>query len=445
MTMRYLRSRRNVVLSFTAVLSVFAISFLVALFVFFASLGPASSKFLKRTVEIKTGSSARDFAEVLYRNGLIMNKESFLILAKVRGTERKLKAGEYEFNTRMSSWEILEWLETGRNKQHRYTIPEGYNIFQIAELLHNEGLADRERFIKAAFDPSLLADLGLDATSVEGYLFPDTYTIPRNMGEKQIIKMMYRRFEERVLKGITYRTDVMPILDLRCSRCHNASTREGNYDLSDYNGILGPGSDITPNVIPGDGSSLLLTFEHPKGVLPEEDSLTPDELAIMRRWIVDYRAKEAPTFAKEAADMGFTIHQIVTLASIIEKETGIAEERPVVSSVYHNRLKLGWNLYADPSILYAIVLDDPSQVNKTVITKEDIYYSSPYNTYIHAGLPPGPIANPGEAAIEAALHPAKTQFYYMVSMNNNRHKFSKTIDEHNRAVYEYQIMGKRGD
>ena len=138
-------------------------------------------------------------------------------------------------------------------------------------------------------------------------------------------------------------------------------------------------------------------------------------------------------FEKQADKLGFSIHQIVTLASIIEKETGVSEERPIISSVFHNRLKKKMRLESDPTVIYGI---DGFNGN---ITKKNLKKLSPYNTYLIRGLPPGPISNPGLKALEAALYPAETDFLFFVSKKNKTHKFSTNIREHNKAVYKYQI------
>jgi len=138
-------------------------------------------------------------------------------------------------------------------------------------------------------------------------------------------------------------------------------------------------------------------------------------------------------FRKKTTDMGFSIHQIVTLASIIEKETGAAKERPIISSVFHNRLKKGMRLESDPTVIYGI-----KDFNGN-ITRKDLRRWTPYNTYKIKALPPGPIANPGALSIKAALNPADTDFIFFVAKKDTTHKFSKTIDEHNKAVRKYQL------
>ena len=136
------------------------------------------------------------------------------------------------------------------------------------------------------------------------------------------------------------------------------------------------------------------------------------------------------TLAGEAEALGFTRHQIITLASIITREAASKEEMPIISGVFHNRLRDNWRLQADPTVLYA--LGDP----KRLLTRADLTYASPYNTYINKGLPPGPIGNPGMASILGALRPEKNEFYYFVAINEGKHHFSKTLAEHNRMRRE---------
>jgi len=144
-----------------------------------------------------------------------------------------------------------------------------------------------------------------------------------------------------------------------------------------------------------------------------------------------------PEFEKQAEVLGFTVHEIVTLASIIEKETGAAEERPVISSVFHNRMKKKMRLETDPTVIYGM-----TDFNGN-ITKKDLRTLTPYNTYMIKGLPPGPIANPGEAALIAALYPADTDYLFFVSKKDTTHQFSTNIRDHNKAVRKYQLRRKK--
>ncbi|MFZ0614140.1 MAG: endolytic transglycosylase MltG [Desulfobacterales bacterium] len=145
------------------------------------------------------------------------------------------------------------------------------------------------------------------------------------------------------------------------------------------------------------------------------------------------RSEVSPAWEKRAADIGLSVHQVLTLASIIEKETGAAVERPIISSVFHNRLRRGMRLETDPTVIYGIENFDGN------LTRKNLTTPTPYNTYLISGLPPGPIASPGRAAIEAALYPADTPYLYFVSKKDGTHQFSKTLADHNRAIVTYQL------
>src|ERR1700752_1161813 len=138
-----------------------------------------------------------------------------------------------------------------------------------------------------------------------------------------------------------------------------------------------------------------------------------------------------------AAAEGLTVRQVVTLASIVEKETGKADERPLVAAVFSNRMKIGMPLQTDPTIVYALEKAHRYDGN---IRREDLAMDSPYNTYRNPGLPPGPIASPGRASLEASVRPADADYLYFVSRNDGSHEFAKTLDEHNRNVQKYQVQ-----
>ena len=249
-----------------------------------------------------------------------------------------IKAGEYQLTSRMNMLHLLDTLQQGKVLCHKVTIPEGYVIRQTAELLAGQDLVNKEKFIKAAGDQKLAKEFGLQADTLEGYLYPDTYYFSKGLSEKSIITTMVERFKSII----------------------------------------------------------------------------------------------QPEWKKRCRKMGFTLHQIVTLASLIEKETYKKEEKPIISAVYHNRLQDGIRLQCDPTVIYTL-----ENFNGN-LTKKDLLIDSPYNTYRQYGLPPGPIANPGEESIRAALYPAEKDYRYFVSKNNGSHQFSRTLKEHNRAVFKYQ-------
>ncbi|MEW6614355.1 MAG: endolytic transglycosylase MltG [Thermodesulfobacteriota bacterium] len=311
---------------------------LVALSIFLYLATPASYTKIYKVVYIHPGATFTEAAELLKQEGIIKDIRGFSLLVRFHQAAKRIKPGEYSLNTAMVPLEILDILVKGKVVEHFVTIPEGYNIYQVADLLDSLELANSESFLEKCFDPSFISSLGIEGDSLEGYLFPDTYSMPRYIGESNILKMMVSRFK-RVY-------------------------------TSRYDG----------------------------------------------------RAKQ----------LGFTMKKVVTLASIIEKETGKPSERPLISAVFHNRLKKGIKLQSDPTVIYGIANFDGN------ITKRHLKRRSPYNTYLHYKLPPGPIANPGEDSIRAALFPAKVGYLYFVSKNDGTHCFSSSLREHNVAVWKYQ-------
>jgi UPF0755 protein len=292
-----------------------------------------------KVIEISKGMNAKGIAHLLKEEGLIKNGLAFRVLAKVKGVENRLQAGEYELSSSLNLSRILSKIEKGEILAHPFTIPEGYNIRQIASVLEKKGLAEKERFIELTKDSKLISQFSIPAKSLEGYLFPETYRVSKGMDEEEIIKLMISQFNKAVTK---------------------------------------------------------------------EDR-------------------------KKAEELGFTFHQIIILASIVEKETSAVEERAFISAVFHNRLKAKRPLQADPTVIYAL-----GEAFDGDLKKEHLRIDSPYNTYRYRGLPPGPIGNPGRAAIQAALYPADVNYLYFVSRNDGTHAFSFSLEEHNRAVWKYQ-------
>lgn len=293
-------------------------------------------------VYIKPKTGVQDIALLLEGAGVIRSTWTFLALAYLQGSLKRLQSGEYEFTSGMSLFEILRKLESGRVVTHQVTIPEGFTAEDIAKLLAGERLADRDRFLTLVQDPMMAARLEVMAARLEGYLFPDTYRLTRGMGEEEIIRVMVGRFRQAV----------------------------------------------------------------------------------------------SPDFRERAARLRMDPHEIVTLASLIEKEARLDAERPVISAVFHNRLRQRMPLQSDPTAVY-MVPRGPGR-----ITASDLQRRSPYNTYLVQGLPPGPIANPGLASLRAALEPAPVNFLYFVAKNDGSHFFSRTLEQHQQAVRVYQGGGR---
>ncbi len=292
---------------------------------------------------IPEGSTGRDIGRILAENGLIRHEMVFRLLLKLNPEKNHIKYGRYEIPSHASPREILDILRQGPNAplsadeipdELKLSIPEGLTIAQMSAYFE-----DTEAFFEAVSDPELIRRLGVDADTLEGFLFPNTYFFSKKPTPAEAVKRMVEEFE----------------------RVYNALEREMN--------------------------------------LPE----------------------------------GFDKKQIVTIASLIEEETKLDEERPLVSAVIYNRLKNGMTLDLDCTLQYALkkygqrLLDSDKEVN------------SPYNTYRAKGLPPGPISNPGLKSLRAAFKPADEPVLYFVSNADGKsHTFSRTLAEHNRAVARYR-------
>jgi len=303
-----------------------------------ANVGPSQPVI----VNVRPGQTLRNTADILQQKNIIKSGLKFILIARIKGLDKHLKAGEYLLSATMPPRQVLEIMVKGEVILHKLTVPEGYNISQIAVLVENAKFGSKDDFIKAATNIDLAARNGIEDATFEGYLFPDTYFFPREVTMDQIVSAMAKRF-----------------------------------------------------------------------------------------WSIF-----STEWKERAKDLGLTIHQIVTLASIIEKETGAAFERPIISSVFHNRLKKKMRLESDPTVIYGIENFDGN------LTRNHLNTPTPYNTYKISGLPAGPIANPGRESLKAALYPEKTVFIYFVSKKDTTHYFSKSLKEHNQAVRKYQLKRK---
>jgi len=286
-------------------------------------------------VQLKPGSSAHHIAAELTNAGIIRSEYSFLLWHYLHG-RKPLKAGEYAFDHRATTREVYDRIARGDIFFHTLVVPEGFNMFDIANAIEEADLGKRDDFLKVVrTDTALVHDLDPQAPSLEGYLFPDTYHFTRTQSLHDMAAAMVRRFRQA---------------------------------------------------------------------------------------------------AKEAG-LNQNVHSVVTMASIVEKETGAPEERPEVASVFYNRLNKHMVLATDPSVIYAALLNNRYN---GVIHQSDLHFESPYNTYRTAGLPPGPISNPGKASLQAALHPAQTDYLYFVSDNQGHHRFARNDAEHAANVQAYR-------
>jgi UPF0755 protein len=306
---------------------------------------PASPIGREVVIEVADGASLTTVAQQLDDAGVITHPSYFVLLARLLGAQRAIQAGEYALQTTMRPAEVLHRLTSGAVVQIAVTIPEGFTVREIAAQLEEQGLMPAKGFLAAAADPAIRTEEGIEAPSLEGYLFPSTYYVSRRTTPAELVRRMVHQFQES-----THGLDWSPDGGLTLSR-----------------------------------------------------------------------------------------NQVVTLASIIEKETSQDAERPLIAAVFYNRLKRRMPLQSDPTVIYALNDFDGN------LRRVDLEIRSPYNTYRVAGLPPGPIANPGLASLEAALHPASVDYLYFVSKNDGTHYFSSTLAEHQKAVSKYQppVRAKR--
>ena len=327
-------------------------------------------------VMLRPGYSTRHIATELKNAGVIRSQEAFILWHYIhRG--RSLKAGEYLFDKPANIIDIQKRLRRGDIYFHTVVVPEGFTMFDIARAIEAAGLGPADEFLKVAkSDTQLIADIAPNATSLEGYLFPDTYEFSRMMTMQEIAADMVCQFRV-VAKEI----------------------------------------------------GLIAAEPGPSGV----ESISKRSGHLCGTVII--QAKDAAEPRSIRAEELNLLERTVTMASIVEKETAVPEERPEVAGVYYNRLAKHIALDADPSIIYAELLAGTYQ---GALHHADMSFSSPYNTYRNAGLPPGPIANPGRSALEAAMHPAQTDYYYFVADAQGHHRFARTMQEHNQNVIAYR-------
>jgi UPF0755 protein len=294
-------------------------------------------------VQIPPGAGGAEIRQRLVDAQVVRDPLTLRAALRWTGRSRALKAGEYRFDRPMSAIEVVDTLVRGDVYSRRLTFPEGLTIQEMAGVYQSREFGPARDFISAARNASLIRDLDPEAPDLEGYLFPETYALPRGTPAARLVAMMVDRF----------------------------------------------------------------------------------------------RATYTEALQQRARDQQLTTRQVVALASLVEKETGQSEERPIVAAVYRNRMRIGMAMQADPTVVYA--LQKAGRYNGN-IRREDLAIDSPYNTYRHPGLPPGPIASPGKASLDAALAPAEVDYLYFVSRNDGSHVFAATLAEHNRNVREFQVL-----
>jgi UPF0755 protein len=298
----------------------------------------------EKVVVIPPGAPARAVVRLLAHGGVLSDEpRAWRYFRWIRRDKRPLRAGEYSFEGPLTPDQVFERVHEGQVKLHRFTVPEGLRVDEIAEIVGRSGLARAEDFLAVARDPAVARALDLPFGSLEGFLFPDTYAFPRGVSPRAIAEAMVSRFEDEYAKA-------------------------------------------------------------------------------------DAGRKPGVTFSKGEA---------TTFASIVEKETGRPDERARIACVFRNRLRIGMRLQTDPTVMYATLLRT-GRWSKN-ISRADLVAPHPYNTYTTGGLPPGPIANPGAAALHAALAPDDCADLYFVSRNDGSHVFCPDLACHNAAVRAWQV------
>ena len=293
-------------------------------------------------VDVRPGASTAEIGRRLADAGVVRDETTFRIAVWRSGRARALQAGEYRFAAPLSAMAVVETIARGRVHLLPLTFPEGLTRHEMAELYGRSGFGSAEAFLAASAGAAPVADLDPEAPDLEGYLFPETYSLPRGASAADLVAAMVAQFR---------------------------------------------------------------------------------------------RAFDADLQARAAA-RGLGVREVVTLASLIRRETGLDEERAIVSAVYNNRLERRMLLQCDPTVIYALQLAGRYDGN---LTRENLRFDSPYNTYVYPGLPPGPIGAPNAADLRAAVEPADVPHLYFVSRNDGSHVFADTLREHNRNVREYQI------
>jgi UPF0755 protein len=299
-------------------------------------------------VTVPHGASSRGVARMLERNGVVRSAVAFEIYAR-RHPRRSLEAGEYFFDHAVSGRDVFWKLAKGEVYEIPFTVREGETLYDIAHDLEASHFLSADDFVKAASDPMMVRDIDPHALTLEGFLFPATYQLPRHPVAVELTAAMVKKFKEQWTR-------------------------------------------ISPQLAVDDKTRLA---------------------------------------------SGYPVSSIVTLASLVERETPRKDERPLVAGVFENRLHKDMMLQCDPTVIYA--LEQEGRYNGT-LTGADLHVHSPYNTYEHTGLPPSPIGNPGEASLRAALQPAQTDYLYFVANTQGGHFFSATLAEHNRNVTKYRRL-----
>ena len=330
-----LRTRNLILITFALIIiPILCVGFWVESFISTTVTPPG-----RQVIEIKAGSSFTHIANQLAEADIISDATRFIWLARWRGATAQVHAGEYLFEGVAQPDEILARLVAGDIRKFQVTIPEGFNLSEIAARLAKTEVGSADDFLALCHDTEFIRELDIEADSLEGYLFPETYTYTSSTTPRQLLRSMVAQLDKHL----------------------------------------------------------------------------------------------SPSILASAEALGMNRHGLLTLASIIQKEAGNVMEMPLISAVFNNRLKRGIALQADPTVIYGIEAFDGN------LTRKHLETPTPYNTYRKRGLPPGPIASPGQFALHAAANPADTRDLYFVARGDGTHEFTATLKEHNRAVRRYQL------
>jgi len=293
-------------------------------------------------VDIPAGTGPTGIGARLVSAGVVQDAWTFRVAVLLSGRARELKAGEYRFDAPITALEVVDTIARGDVDTRMLTFREGLTMAEMAVVYEQRGFGVAADFITAGRNASLINDLDPTARDLEGYLFPETYALPRHTPAAQLVAQMVAGFKKAFDEGLR---------------------------------------------------------------------------------------------SAAAAD-GLTVRQAVTVASLVEKETASGDERPLVAAVYRNRMRIRMGMQADPTVIYALQKAGKYDGN---LSKTDLQFDSPYNTYRYAGLPPGPIAAPGRASLVAVVNPAAVDYLYFVSRNDGTHVFATTLAEHNKNVFTWQV------
>ena len=304
---------------------------------------PQSNPYERVEINIPKGVTLSQIGNILKEESIISNKRTFTMAVKSLGHEKNIPAGRYVLHNALNNRAIINQLVYGVPSLKSITVLEGWNIYQIANVLEKELKISKKTFLRLCNDQRVIKLFNLEGNSLEGYLFPDTYTFAEGVDPYLVLTRMVNEFINNITKSMEV----------------------------------------------------------------------------------------------QAQEMNMSLLEVITLASIIEGEAIYDSERAIISAVYHNRLKRGMKLQADPTIQY-IIDDGPRR-----LLNDDLKIESKYNTYLYKGLPPGPINSPGKESIIAALYPSVNEYLYFVARGDGYHTFSTNEKDHNKAKKKFQEVRRR--